>query len=411
MKLLSILLKHMIKQGTLVVIDGHGRRYVFAASQSPSVTVHLHNRTVGHKLALNPHLSLGEAYMDGSLTVEDGDIYNLLDLLTLNIGWQHGTRLFNIIARSQRLFTWLAHYNPVSRSHRNVAHHYDLSDQLYELFLDEGRQYSCGYFDSPADDLEKAQKRKKTHLAAKLCSRPGHRILDIGCGWGGLAIDLARMLDTDVTGITLSELQFEYAQNSVAKQGLSQKVKFALQDYRTVRETYDRIVSVGMFEHVGIPHYRDFFRILYNTLADDGVALLHTIGRAEGPAATNAWIKKYIFPGGYIPALSEIMPAIERAGFYITDIEILRLHYAETLRAWRQRFAINREKILDLYDERFCRMWEFYLAVSEVAFRNCGQVVFQVQLAKRQDAVPLTRNYIFESERHGEDEDRHVLAA
>ena len=406
MDILYQTLGRLLKQGRLTIFDAGGRRHIIEASGEPAVTIRLHNRTVPWKLACNPHLYLGEAYMAGELTLEEGDIYDLLDLLTRSVGRGYGNRLFETIAAIRRRFRWLMQYNPVFRARRNVAHHYDLSDRLYDLFLDRDRQYSCAYFEHPDDSLEMAQARKKDHIAAKLNLRPGQRVLDIGCGWGGLALHLSRVCDASVTGITLSENQLEFARNKAARQGLNEKVTFALQDYRKVDAVYDRIVSVGMFEHVGLPHYKRFFDQIHTMLADDGVALIHTIGRSEGPGATNAWIKKYIFPGGHIPALSEVVPVIERAGFYITDIEILRLHYAQTLRAWRRRFNTNRARVQEFYDERFCRMWEFYLAVSEVAFRNSGAVVFQIQIAKQQNAVPITRRYITDREnRHGEYEE------
>jgi cyclopropane-fatty-acyl-phospholipid synthase len=290
-------------------------------------------------------------------------------------------------------------YNPVPRARRNVAHHYDLSDQLYELFLDRDRQYSCAYFRTLEDDLETAQLNKKRHIAAKLVLRPGDKVLDIGCGWGGMALYLASECDVDVTGLTLSAEQHTVAQRRAAAAGLSDRVRFHLRDYREERGRYDRIVSVGMFEHVGVNHYGQFFAQLKSMLTPDGIALLHAIGRMEGPGSTNPWLRKYIFPGGYSPALSEVTPAAEKARLWITDIEILRLHYAETLRHWRARFEHNRERIRALYDERFCRMWELYLTGSEVAFRRQGHFVFQMQLAKSVDTVPLTRDYMVDWER------------
>ncbi len=405
MFLLSYNLTKLIKQGTLVIIDARGQRHEFSASPTPIVTARLHTRAIAWKLALNPDLYLGEAYMDGALTIENGDIYDLLDLLTLNIANLKRNWVIEMLGSARRFTRWIAQYNPAAKARRNVAHHYDLSDDLYDLFLDENRQYTCAYFGGPDDNLETAQERKLAHIAAKLCVKPGQSILDIGCGWGGLAFYLSRECDAEVTGITLSEHQIKYASGEAGRRAENHKVQFSLQDYRDINKTYDRIVSVGMFEHVGIPHYKKFFDVLHRSLNDNGVALLHTIGRADGPAVTNSWMKKYIFPGGYIPALSEIIPIIERAGFYITDIEILRLHYAKTLRAWRRRFNANRAKIRDLYDARFCRMWEFYLAVSEAAFRHAGHVVFQIQIAKRQNAVPLNRNYITSQEKRFEKQD------
>ena len=293
----------------------------------------------------------------------------------------------------------LQQHNPVRRSRRNVAHHYDLSDKLFDLFLDSDRQYSCAYFLSPDDDLDTAQANKQRHLAAKLLLEPGLSVLDIGSGWGGLALYLARAGGGEVTGLTLSEKQVEMANRRAAEAGLAERVQFHLRDYREESGTYDRIVSVGMFEHVGVNHYPEFFSTVKKLLARDGVCVLHSIGRMAGPSTTSAWLRKYIFPGAYSPALSEVLPAAEDSGLWITDIEVLRVHYAETLRAWRHRFQVNRDRIAELFDERFCRMWEFYLALSEAAFRHGDHFVFQMQLAKRRDAVPLTRDYIAEWER------------
>jgi cyclopropane-fatty-acyl-phospholipid synthase len=317
-----------------------------------------------------------------------------------NAGWATTAHWAQgLLLRAQWLARRIHQYNPIGKAQANVAHHYDLSDTLYDLFLDADRQYSCAYFIRPDDTLERAQAQKKRHIAAKLLLRPGQKILDIGCGWGGLALYLAKIADAEVTGVTLSKEQHQVARRRAAEAGLAGRVDFKLLDYRLESGRFDRIVSVGMFEHVGVGHYDEFFGALRQLLADDGVALLHTIGRADGPGETNTWIRKYIFPGGYSPALSEVLPAIERAGLYVTDVEVLRLHYAETLRHWRQRVLANRERIVALYDERFLRMWEFYLAGSEVTFRHAGHVVFQIQLAKRVDAVPLTRDYIAEFER------------
>lgn len=399
MWLLSASLGQMIRRGTLSVIDVSGRRHVFAGSQTPAVTIRLHKRGVATRLALNPELYLGECYMDGTVTVDGGDIYDLLDLAVMNRGWRHGHQIYNALAKLRRLWRRAARYNPVWRARHNAAHHYDLSKELYEAFLDDDLQYSCGYFLRPNDTLEKAQLQKKAHIAAKLCLQPGQKVLDIGSGWGGLAFYLSRNWDVDVTGISLSKEQITYARSNANRRDPQGHVDFRLQDYRQIDGQYDRIVSVGMFEHVGVPHYRNFFKAISDHLSNDGIALLHTIGRSEGPDADNAWAAKYIFPGAYVPALSEILPQIERAGLCLTDIEVLRLHYAKTLKAWRGRFAANRDKIQALYDERFCRMWEFYLATTEVAFLHAGFVVFQIQLAKRQDAVPLTRDYVGEQER------------
>jgi cyclopropane-fatty-acyl-phospholipid synthase len=294
----------------------------------------------------------------------------------------------------------LAQYNSAALSKAHVAHHYDLSGKLYDLFLDRDRQYSCAYYSVPGETLEEAQIGKKRHIAAKLhLDKPGLNVLDIGCGWGGLALDLARDTSANVLGITLSEEQIAMAKDRSDRARLTESCKFELIDYRALKGTFDRIVSVGMFEHVGVPNYPAFFGQLRNLLADDGVAVLHTIGRTDGPGATNPWITKYIFPGGYVPALSEVMAAVEKSGLIVTDVEVLRLHYSETLKEWRRRFTANRAEVARIYDERFCRMWEFYLAGAEMGFRHDGQVVFQIQLAKRIDAVPMTRDYMVDDER------------
>jgi cyclopropane-fatty-acyl-phospholipid synthase len=307
--------------------------------------------------------------------------------------------LSRLLNGSVTLFRRIHQYNPLPRARQNVAHHYDLSDQLYELFLDRDRQYSCGYFRDDSEDLDTAQLDKKRHIAAKLLVRPGQRVLDIGSGWGGLALYLAGECGAQVTGLTLSVEQQKLATRRAAAAGLSDRVKFHLRDYREEAGHYDRIVSVGMFEHVGLNHYRAFFAKLKSLLAPDGVALLHSIGRKDGPGTTSPWMRKYIFPGGYVPALSEVLPMVEELRLWVTDIEILRLHYAETLRAWRRRFERNRDRVKALYDERFCRMWEMYIVGSEIAFRRQDHMVFQMQLAKTVDAVPLTRDYMLDWER------------
>jgi cyclopropane-fatty-acyl-phospholipid synthase len=334
--------------------------------------------------------------MAGALAVNDNNIYDALDLLLANVGHSPSThpvyRLRELLAAVVRR---IVQYNPAGRSRRNVAHHYDLNGRLYSLFLDRDRQYSCAYFPRGDETLEEAQVAKKRHIAAKLClTRPGLRVLDIGCGWGGMALTLARDFGAHVTGITLSQEQLTEARARAGAEGLADRVRFELLDYRAVTETFDRVVSVGMFEHVGIGHYRAFFDTVARCLKPDGVALIHAIGRSDGPGSTNAWIRKYIFPGGYSPALSEVLPSVERSGLMATDIEILRLHYAETLRHWRRRFAANRDAITALYDEKFCRMFEFYLAGSEITFRSGGHMVWQLQLAHGHGAVPLTRDYI-----------------
>jgi cyclopropane-fatty-acyl-phospholipid synthase len=397
--LLSHLLGHLVRRGTLRVIDAGGANHTFAGEPGRTLTVHLRDPSLGRKLFFNPRLYLGEAFMDGTLTLDDASIYDFLDFIAENINLAPRTLLTPLYDGAGHAFRIFQQYNPLGRARDNVAHHYDLSDTLYDLFLDTDRQYSCAYFLSPDDTIEKAQANKKRHLAAKLLLQPGQRVLDIGSGWGGLALYLARECGVSVTGLTLSTEQLKVAQRRAADAGLADRVRFELLDYREATGQYDRIVSVGMFEHVGVVHYATFFRKVKELLADDGVAVLHSIGRQDGPGSTNPWIRKYIFPGGYSPAVSEVVPVVERTGLWITDIEILRLHYADTLRAWRQRFNANRERVRALYDERFCRMWEFYLAGSEVAFRRQGHMNFQMQLARRVDTVPLTRDYITDWER------------
>ena len=397
--LLSRLLERIITIGRLRVIDAGGSLHTFERSGGPRVTIRLHDSSLHWKLAVRPRLYFGEAYMDGQLTVEEGSLYDLIDLLAVNLEAMPAGLTARLLNGSVTLFRRLHQYNPLPRARQNVAHHYDLSDQLYELFLDRDRQYSCGYFHDGSEDLDTAQLDKKRHLAAKLLVRPGQRVLDIGSGWGGLALYLAGECGAEVTGLTLSVEQQKLATRRAAAAGLSDRVKFYLRDYREEVGHYDRIVSVGMFEHVGLNHYRAFFAKLKSLLAADGVALLHSIGRKDGPGTTSPWMRKYIFPGGYVPSLSEVLPAIEELRLWVTDIEVLRLHYAETLRAWRRRFERNRDRVRVLYDERFCRMWEMYLVGSEIAFRRQDHMVFQMQLAKAVDAVPLTRDYMLDWER------------
>jgi cyclopropane-fatty-acyl-phospholipid synthase len=348
------------------------------------------------RVMTNPELALGEVYVDGEFVIEKGSIADALAILMDQP---------QVLPRTAKLRWWMRYFarhlrqfNLRHRSKDNVAHHYDLDGRLYSLFLDADKQYSCAYFETPETNLDDAQLAKKRHLAAKLLVGPGQRVLDIGCGWGGLGLYLAEIAGADVTGITLSTEQLGVANARAAEKSLSSSARFLLQDYRDVQGPFDRIVSVGMFEHVGVDFYAAFFQHCAEILTEDGVMLLHSIGRSDGPDSTNPWIAKYIFPGGYIPALSEVLPAIERAGLLVCDIEILRLHYAETLKAWRERFIARREEAVQLYDERFARMWEFYLAASEMAFRKQNLMNFQVQLTRRQRVIPMTRDYITDSE-------------
>jgi cyclopropane-fatty-acyl-phospholipid synthase len=362
------------------------------------VAVRFKTRWTELAILLDPELAVGEAYMDGTLAIEHG---SLADFLALTMSQDYGGRS-PWFGRLQWLgrYLWrrLAQFNPPARARANVAHHYDLDKRLYSLFLDADRQYSCAYFEHPEQSLDDAQLAKKRHIAAKLLIRPGARVLDIGSGWGGMGLYLAEMCGARVTGVTLSDEQLALSRQRAEEKGLANRVAFRLQDYRDIAERFDRIVSVGMFEHVGVVHYDAFFRRCAELLDDGGAMLLHSIGRSEGRGITNPWIAKYIFPGGYIPALSEVLPAVERAGLLVTDVEILRLHYAETLRHWRDRFLAHRDDLEKLYDQRFVRMWEFYLAASEMSFREQNMMVFQLQLTKRQGVVPITRDYLAREE-------------
>ena len=391
-RLLQVLLGTYLRRGDFTLTTSRGKTFRFGDGTGTPVAVRLTSPSAEWGLILDPELKFGEAYMDGTLVVEQGSI---ADVLAVALGqkselpqWSRPQWILRYLARR------LVQFNPRKRSRRNVAHHYDLDGQLYSLFLDADRQYSCAYFETPDASLDDAQLAKKRHLAAKLLLARGKRVLDIGCGWGGLGLYLAEMTGADVTGVTLSQEQYGIANSRAAEKGLGDRARFNLQDYRDVKGPFDRIVSVGMFEHVGVGHYREFFRKTADLLADDGVMVLHSICRSEGPGITNPWIGKYIFPGGYIPALSEVLPYIEKAGLLVTDIEILRLHYAETLKAWRERFLAHREDAERIYDRRFVRMWEFYLAASEMSFREQNMMNFQIQITKRQGVTPMTRDYI-----------------
>jgi cyclopropane-fatty-acyl-phospholipid synthase len=402
-KALDAILGRLITRGRLTVRwpDGRMQSYGGPPGSGPEAGLALRTRRAVRRLVLHPTMAMGELYMDGELAPLDCAIYDLLEVLILNLA--HGAPghpFVRLTYKLGRLKRRIDQYNPAARARENVAHHYDLNGRLYSLFLDRDRQYSCAYFPTGQETLEEAQIAKKRHIAAKLVlDRPGLTVLDIGCGWGGLALSLARDHGAHVLGVTLSEEQLTEARARAAAEGLSDRVRFELRDYRSLTKQFDRIVSVGMFEHVGVNHYAEFFDTVRRCLKPDGVMLLHTIGRSEGPGSTNSWIAKYIFPGGYSPALSEVVGTIERSGLCMTDIEILRLHYAETLRHWRRRFAANRDAITTIYDERFCRMFEFYLAGSELTFRHDGHVVFQLQIAPDQRNVPLTRDYITDTER------------
>lgn len=391
-------LKQLVKTGHLTVIDARGRSHTYGDGSGKPAGFKIVDPRAPLKILLDPDRFFGELYMAGGIELTEGTIYDLLEVLMQNIENRPAPGAGKLLNHLRIGMKRLDQYNPVGKAKNNVAHHYDLSGALYDLFLDRDRQYSCAYFEAPDCSLEDAQLAKKRHLAAKLNIKPGMKVLDIGSGWGGLGLYLAETCGAKVTGVTLSEEQHKMSMERARQRSVSNTIDFRLLDYRQLDEQFDRIVSVGMFEHVGVGHYKEFFQKCRTLLKDDGVAVLHSINRSDGPGATSAWIKKYIFPGGYIPALSEVLPHLEKNGLYVTDIEILRLHYAETLREWGKRFAANRHRAKAIYDERFCRMWEFYLAASENAFRYQGMNNFQIQFTRNQHALPMTRNYILTEE-------------
>ncbi len=392
---LQSVLKNLVREGDLTVKLPGGAELRLGDGSGPALVARVTSAGWAARIAAKPGLGVGEAYMDGGLVLEQGHIDDFIDLIGANA--KNKTKKRGPFRRWLR--KTLREANDRVASRKNVAHHYDLSYDLYRRFLDEDMQYSCAYFERPDMTLEEAQLAKKRHIAAKLHVQPGHSVVEIGCGWGGLALQLVEDVEgVEVDAITLSVEQLKVAQARAEAKGLAHKARFSLTDYRDLKGTYDRVLSIAMFEAVGRPNYQEYFDGVARLMKDDGVALIHSIGRPEA-GVTNAWIDKYIFPGGYSPALSEVMPAIERAGLIVTDVEILRLHYAETIKHWRQRFAAARADIAELYDERFCRMFEFYLGIAEQSFRARRQYIWQIQLAKRVDVLPITRDYIGEAER------------
>ena len=392
------MLGRIIRTGQLLVVDSSGGVARYGDGEGRMLRIRLGDAAVGREIAADPALKLGEAYMDGRLIVEEGDIFEMLSLLRRN-----GIRRAATPAHKARAVLRLLAYQlnarlPINRNRHNVAHHYDLDARLFDLFLDRDWQYSCAYFEPRDISLDEAQTAKKRHITAKLLLKPGQKVLEVGSGWGGLAMYMAESSGVDVTGITLSEEQLAVSRTRVAERGLAGQVRFELMDYLDLEGEFDRIVSVGMFEHVGLAGYRRFFTTMARALKKEGVMVLHYIGRVKPAHAINPWIEKYIFPGGYLPALSEVLPAIERAGFLVKDIEMLPMHYAWTLRAWRERFVARWDEGARLYDERFCRMWEFYLAAMEAAFRHDRLPIIQLQLARHQGAVPFSRDYICKAE-------------
>jgi len=393
---LAKFLKNLFKEDGFVLIDANFKEYIIGKpkKQNP-IKIRLLDKSLHYKLLLLPDLYLGESYTDGSLVIENGTLTEFLDLLMKNIGRSEINIYSKIIKKILGTLRYLTNFNLISKSKSNVAHHYDISEKLYDLFLDSSRQYSCGYFKSENDSLEVAQNNKVQHIINKLNLKPNQKVLDIGSGWGTLAIEIAKKTQCEVLGITLSENQLEYSVNKVKELNLENQVRFKLLDYRELDEKFDRIVSVGMFEHVGRKFYNKYFKKVSELLNDDGVALIHTIGSVEPPRDPQPWITKYIFPGGYTPSLSEVASPIERSGLIISDMEVLRMHYSYTLRHWKERFLNKKEQVLEKFDEKFFRMWEFYLAGCEMTFKWGDQVVFQFQLSKKLTSVPNTRDYIY----------------
>ena len=395
MQLVSFLNK-LIKEDGFILIDANSKKYIIGnPKKEVPITLKLLDKKLHYKLLIYPDLYFGEAYTDGTLEIENGSLTDFLEITMKNIGRNEINIFGKILKKIRGTYRYLTNFNIAKKSKDNVAHHYDISDDLYDLFLDPKRQYSCAYFKSENESLETAQNNKIDHLIKKLNLKPNQKVLDIGSGWGSLAIEIAKKTKCEVTGITLSENQYKYSLNKVKENNLENQVQFKLADYRNLREKFDRIISVGMFEHVGRKFYKTFFRQVNNLLNDGGLALIHTIGSIDGPRDPQPWITKYIFPGGYTPSMSELSSPIEKSGLIISDIEVLRMHYAHTLRHWKERCISNKSKISEMFDEKFFRMWEFYLTSCELAFKWGDQVVFQFQLTKDLTTAPITRDYIY----------------
>ena len=393
---LTKFLEKLFKEDGFVLVDANSKEYVIGKpKKNIPIKIKLLDKSLHYKLLLLPDLYFGEAYTDGSLVIENGTLTEFLDIAMKNIGRGEANLYSKIIKKIRGTFRYLTNFNLISQSKNNVAHHYDISEKLYDLFLDKKRQYSCAYFKNEQDSLETAQNNKIEHIIKKLNLKPNQKVLDIGSGWGTLAIEIAKKTQCEVLGITLSENQLEYSLKKVKELNLENQVNFKLIDYRELEEKFDRVVSVGMFEHVGRKFYKTYFNQVFKLLKDDGVALIHTIGSVLPPRDPQPWITKYIFPGGYTPSLSEVAGPIEKSGLAINDLEVLRMHYSHTLRNWKERFLGKKEEVLNRFDEKFFRMWEFYLASCEMAFKWSDQVVFQFQLSKRLTSTPNTRDYIY----------------
>ena len=395
MKLLNFL-RRLIKDDGFELVDANSKSYIIGKPKKETpIKLKILDKSLHWKLLINPDLYLGEGYMNGSIVIENGSLTEFLDIALKNVGRQPTNEVTNILGRFRRIYRYLTNFNLIGKSKENVAHHYDISEKFYDLFLDEKRQYSCAYFKNEDDTLEIAQNNKIDHIIKKLNLKPNQKVLDIGCGWGTLAIDIAKKTQCEVVGITLSENQLEYAKKKAKEMNLENQVEFRLADYRQLNEKFDRVVSVGMFEHVGRNFYKKYFNKVYDFLNEDGVALIHTIGSVNPPRPPQPWITKYIFPGGYTPSLSEVSAPIEKSGLILSDIEVLRTHYQHTLRNWKDRFMSKKDEVLEMFDEKFFRMWEFYLVGCEMAFKWSDQVVFQFQLTKKLKATPITRDYIY----------------
>jgi cyclopropane-fatty-acyl-phospholipid synthase len=394
---LARLFNKIFKKDGFILIDTDLKKYIIGSPENKKpITLRLLDKKLHYKLLFRPDLYFGEAYSDGTIKIENGTLTEFLNLALMNIGRNELNFFSQLLNKLSGSYRYLTNFNFIKKSQMNVAHHYDLSDDLYDLFLDPKKQYSCGYFKNPNDSLENAQNNKINHIIKKLNIKPNQKILDIGSGWGSLAIDLAKSAKCEVTGITLSENQYNHSVKKVKELNLENQVKFKLIDYRQLNEKFDRIVSIGMFEHVGRKFYKKFFKKISELLKEDGIALIHTIGSVNPPRDPHPWITKYIFPGGYTPSMSEVTSPIEKSGLIVSDIEVLRMHYSHTLRCWKESFLLNKEKVTTLFDERFFRMWEFYLTSCEIAFKWGDQVVYQFQLTKNYTSVPNTRDYIYQ---------------
>ena len=393
---LSNFLNRLIKDDGFELIDANSKSYLIGKPKKENpIRFKILDKTLHWKLLINPDLYLGEGYTDGSIVIENGTLTEFLDIAIKNIGRDSANSITNALDKFRRIYRYITNFNLIGKSKQNVAHHYDLSNKFYDLFLDEKRQYSCAYFKNENDTLEVAQNNKIDHIIKKLNLKPNHKVLDVGCGWGTLALDIAKKTQCEVVGITLSKNQLEYAQQKAREMNLENQVEFRLEDYRQLSEKFDRVVSVGMFEHVGRKFYSKYFNKVFDFLNEDGVALIHTIGSINPPRGPQPWITKYIFPGGYTPSLSEVSLPIEKSGLIISDLEVLRAHYAHTIRNWKDRFMSKKEQVLEMFDEKFFRMWEFYLVGCEMSFKWRDQVVFQFQLTRKLKATPITRDYIY----------------